>query len=199
MAPGGAKARRISYVVPPPATPAPRLLIPSLDAHQLGKTSPLLIYAPESHGRALQTPIAGRSEGSTNYFGSSKPSSSSVKNPQHRLGVTALALDTTTTLSGRPSPEGILYSGGRDGLIVAWEQGTPMRRRKQPYATRSSAYHWEDITGWDDGSDDEDEEEDTAGSAAASAEEIPYWDRWEPDYDALLGQPSVSLSYQEAF
>lgn len=101
----------------------------------------------------------------------------------------ALALDTSTTLSGRPGPEGILYSGGRDGLLAAWEQGTSMRRRKHPYGYTPgdrSKYHWENITGWDDDTEEDDSDEEWNDVSNPAAEEsIPYEDRWEPDYESL--------------
>lgn len=109
--------------------------------------------------------------------------------PQHRLGVMALALDTSTTLSGRSGPEGILYSGGRDGLLAAWEQGTSMRRRKHRYGYTQgdrSKYHWETITGWDDDTEEDDSDEEWTHPSDSSVEEtIPYEDRWEPDYESL--------------
>ena len=78
--------------------------------------------------------------------------------PQHSLAVSSLAIDTTTCLAGsdeadsddddeenpdlhhdgqgihaarsrEPVPPGILYTGGRDGLVGAWELGLPMRKR----------------------------------------------------------------------
>ncbi|SPO25251.1 uncharacterized protein UTRI_02633_B [Ustilago trichophora] len=73
--------------------------------------------------------------------------------PQHSLAVSSLAIDTTTCIASSDSddeddfdanhdgesshtahdresiPPGILYTGGRDGLVGAWELGLPMRKR----------------------------------------------------------------------
>lgn len=74
--------------------------------------------------------------------------------PRHRLPISSLAIDPTTSVQhakqgtqerqdpdkrASPSsglrddhskPSGILYMGGRDGMISAWELGLPMRRRR---------------------------------------------------------------------
>ena len=53
-----------------------------------------------------------------------------------------MVIDTSTILessSASPSksslkrPAGILYSGGRDGLVAAWELGLPFRKRQHPH------------------------------------------------------------------
>lgn len=122
--------RRVSYIIPAPEDPAPRLQLPPHGVSRLGATGPLLIY----HGGD-----DGRQEGS----------SQRQKHPRHRLGVASLALDVSTQLIGRNAPEGILYSGGRDGLVMSWDLGMPMKRRKisdgnlQPRRGR-----WEVLTGW---------------------------------------------------
>ena len=168
-----AKARRVSYVIPPPPQPAPRLVLPPLDAPRSGRSIPLII----PH-RGESTPLAHSN--SDGYF------TTQANHPQHRLGVTSLALDTTTPLSGRAAPEGILYSGGRDGLIVAWEQSVPMRQRKTRYGREESNDHvsgrWEALTGWDD--DDFDTEDDDEELDAHIAN-IPFEDRWQPDYENI--------------
>jgi hypothetical protein len=57
------------------------------------------------------------------------------RHPEHTLGITALALDTSTIIdnagssSARKTPGGILYSGGRDGLVASWELGLPFKQR----------------------------------------------------------------------
>ncbi|KAG9008693.1 hypothetical protein FRB93_006239 [Tulasnella sp. JGI-2019a] len=180
-----AKARRVSYIVPPPISRPKRLLLPSLDAPRHGKTTPLLIEASED-GAIATTPDVNASNAAS-YFGQSS------KTPQHRLGVTALALDTTTQLAERSNPEGILYSGGRDGLIIAWEQRTPMRRRTYPYGcderTGKATGRWEVMTGWDDGYDSDEEEDDPDewidGTPKQVQDTIAFENRWEPDYDNL--------------
>jgi hypothetical protein len=79
------------------------------------------------------------------------------------LGVECLALDTATHLVGRSNPGGILYSGGRDGMLCAWDLGmrTDIRPHRPPlHLTGGSARRWEMMTGWAD-EDEEDEEDDT--------------------------------------
>ncbi|KAG8931408.1 hypothetical protein FRC01_001355 [Tulasnella sp. 417] len=184
------KARRISYVVPPPPTPPRRLVLPSLDTPRHGRTAPILIPVDDKSGG--NTPVKA-SSAAASYFTHAGQSG----HPQHRLGVMALALDTSTTLSGRPGPEGILYSGGRDGLLAAWEQGTSLHRRKHSYGYVQgdrSKYHWETITGWDDDTEEDDSDEEWNDVSNPAAEEtIPYEDRWEPDYESLETSESVAL------
>ena len=57
--------------------------------------------------------------------------SDGTHHPRHCLGVAAIALDTSTLLAGRSTPEGILYTGGRDGLVAGWELGMPMTKRRR--------------------------------------------------------------------
>lgn len=187
-----AKARRVSYVIPPPTSRPRRLQLPSLDVPRNGRTAPLLILAPEDRANNTNNTKV-EAEGGGAYFA---PSQSVARTPQHRLGVTALALDTSTQLAGHPTPEGILYSGGRDGLIVAWEQGTPMRRRKYPYGcdetTGKAIGRWEVMTGWDDEEDDDDDDDSDEwmmdGAPRLLQENIPLAERWEPDHDNLPEQ-----------
>lgn len=108
-----------------------------------------------------------------------EPEPQQQQSPRHRLGVACLALDTSTQLVGRNAPEGILYTGGRDGLVMSWDLGIPMKKRKvdsspsrdtdseaDPMSpggrtrtrTRRSR-RWEVLTGWDDDSFDSDGEE----------------------------------------
>jgi hypothetical protein len=179
MAPA-AKARRVSYVIPPPQQTAQRLVLPALDAPRSGRSIPLII--PATHN-GENTPIAPSSP-TSGYF------ANPPNHPQHRLGVTSLALDTTTSLAGRGGPEGILYTGGRDGLIVAWEQAVSMKQRKYRYGREDSAgqFHssgrWEALTGWDDDDFDSEDEEDEYDVSTRSPN-IPFEDRWQPDYDNL--------------
>ena len=171
--------RRVSYIIPSPSESIPRLQLPPHGVSKLGTTGPLL------------TPFAGQT-------GSN---SKGPNHPRHRLGVASLALDTSTQLVGRAAPEGILYSGGRDGLVMSWELGIPMKTRKvktvQPMKVRLG--RWEIMTGWgDDFHDDdlEDEERVNDGDvlgdvthslhrrrrrAQSKADEIPYEHQWETD------------------
>lgn len=85
--------------------------------------------------------------------------------PRHRLGVTALALDGTTLLQGHSIPRGILYSGGRDGMIVSSDLGLHMREKHGSDERLTKKEKWEHITGWanDDSSDEEEEEDVISG------------------------------------
>ncbi|KAG8844040.1 hypothetical protein FRB96_003304 [Tulasnella sp. 330] len=186
-----AKARRVSYIVPPPTSRPKRLLLPPLDVPRHGRTTPLLILAPEDRASAAAPETEALNAGS--YFGQSS------KAPQHRLGVTALALDATTQLAGHSNPEGILYSGGRDGLIIAWEQNTPMRRRTYPYGcderTGKAMGRWEVMTGWDDDFESDEDDEDSDGWVDGAPNQlqdtIPFEDRWEPDYENMTDHRSA--------
>lgn len=153
--------RRVSYVIPPPQPGSiPRLQLPPLGVTPLGSIFPLLVplepiaipHTPNPHG---------------------------FSHPKHRLPVASLALDSTTYLAGKPSPEGILYTGGRDGMVISWDLHLPTRQRptKLPKPQRG---RWEMLTGWgddwyDDGEDDTENEPsvgtdgDVLGDVTASA------------------------------
>ena len=127
----------MSYIIPSPLESIPRLQLPPHGISRLGATGPLL------------TPFAGQS----------KSDSKGLRNqPRHRLGVASLALDTSTQLVGRAAPEGILYSGGRDGLVMSWDLGLPTRRRKVKVgqSMKVGQGRWETMTGWGDDVLDED-------------------------------------------
>ena len=119
--------RRISYVIPPPTEPIPRLQLPSFGASRSGSAGPLLIPA---------------------HVNSPDDYPKWSRHPRHRLGVNALALDYSTQLVGRSAPEGILYSGGRDGLVLSWDLQLPMKKRSQRENERK--HSWEVMTGWAD-------------------------------------------------
>ncbi|KAE9411423.1 WD40 repeat-like protein [Gymnopus androsaceus JB14] len=174
--------RRVSYVIPPPDHVPPRLQLPSFGASRLGSAGPLLI------------PADGDSPGEFH-----RP-----RHPRHRLGITALALDCSTELTGHSAPEGILYSAGRDGLVLSWDLQLPMKKRKPKEEERPGK--WEKITGWAD-SIDEDEDEgpisvpgDILGTVVGTRRKrptklgeqtLPYENQWEIDVDAVQpGQPS---------
>jgi WD repeat-containing protein 48 len=109
-------SRRVSYILPAPTEEPPLLALPPLGQRRRGNTSPNLIY-----------------KASTGNFGSRNPFAdepSPATHPRHCLGVTSLALDTSTLLANTSSPGGILYTGGRDGLVASWELGIPHKRRR---------------------------------------------------------------------
>lgn len=107
--------RRVSYVITSsPISTVPKLQLPPDGAPRNGQTGPIILQAT-------------RSNSSTN--GAPKKS----RYPRHRLGVAAFALDSATVLAGRDSPEGILYSGGRDGMVMSWDLGMPMKLRESRF------------------------------------------------------------------
>lgn len=182
----GQTRRRVSYVIPSP-TDVPRLLqLPPLGISRLGSIGPLLI------------PVEGHT---TN---GEQDQQKRDKNPRHRLGVSSLALDTSTQLAGRGAPEGILYSGGRDGMIMSWDLSIPMKKRKREHlegGLRRSHGRWELMTGWaEDGIDEEGDDADdlkqsdgdilgdvTGGRKRQRARlnSLPYENQWETDLAAF--------------
>ncbi|KAE8233981.1 hypothetical protein CF326_g978 [Tilletia indica] len=156
--------RRVSYVLPAPGSTASKpphrplkvfALPPALGAGEHRPSAgPLLIPSHHQSARDLQLDQWDRAE----------------RHPRHSLAVTSLAVDSTTRIQhgqlsnshGRDArPEGILYTGGRDGLVCAWELGLPMREAKQrPRKRRRKAgflrQHEDDV---EEGDEDEDEDE----------------------------------------
>ena len=181
--------RRVSYVIPfpPPTIPVPRLSLPPLGYDRHGSINPILIPNFTQHPQI------------------DLPASHQSHTPRHRLGVSSLALDTSTQLVSRTSPEGILYTGGRDGLVIAWDLNIPMRQRVRKHeATPPSSTRWELITGWGDEIVDDSLNEDKVrsdgdilgevkgssrrrglSSATASPGSISYEHKWEGDIDTF--------------
>ncbi|KAG5647852.1 hypothetical protein DXG03_007776 [Asterophora parasitica] len=181
--------RRVSYVIPAPTVPVPRLQLPPLGISRLGLLGPLLIPLEN----------AADSEG---------PKTSS--HPRHRLGISSLALDASSQLAGQDSPEGILYSAGRDGLVMSWDLGIPMKkRRSMPVdGLRRTDLRWETLTGWADGSIDEETDDDdrlqsdgdvlgevTRRRLAKDPSYIPYDNQWETDLSAF--KPSTRSEFRQ--
>ncbi|KAG7440883.1 WD40 repeat-like protein [Guyanagaster necrorhizus] len=183
--------RRVSYVILPPDGSVPRLQLPPHGVSRLGCTGPLLRQA-SGHGQDQVIPKRGR-------------------HPRHRLGVASLALDTSTQLTGRGSPEGVLYSGGRDGMVISWDLGMSMKKRKLKQDVgdfRRGFGRWELMTGWGDDIIAEEAEDaddrptsdgDVLGDVTAfssrrrrqSQSSLPYEQQWETDLDLFKpGQPS---------
>ncbi|KAJ1305523.1 hypothetical protein OPQ81_000530 [Rhizoctonia solani] len=170
--------RRISYVIPAPQDPPPQLALPPVGVPRNGQTSPLLIPADSQSTNDIHEPTRS----------TPRPS-----HPQHRLPVSALAIDKSTQLVDRSSPEGILYTSGRDGLVAAWELGVPMRKRSPREKERKR--YWEALTGWDEVDDDSDDgdDEDAIGKPPRPKRPLPpvdergwaYEDRWEVAGDDL--------------
>ncbi|KAF9035234.1 hypothetical protein BJ165DRAFT_1355739 [Panaeolus papilionaceus] len=184
--------RRISYILPSPSEPVPRLQLPPHGSSRLGDPGPHL------------TPYSGQ-DGDKRAWNAVNSS-----HPRHRLGVASFALDTSTHLMGRSAPEGILYSGGRDGLIMSWGLGIPMRKRKE--LEQAPKGRWEVLTGWgdeglDDDADDVDEnplsDGDVLGDvtrnrrvhARSRSGEYPLELEWETDMDMF--QPGTSANFRQ--
>lgn len=191
--------RRVSYIIPPPSDPVRRLQLPPHGASKTGSSAPLLIPSPHEEPQELW-PKWGQ-------------------HPRHRLGVCCLALDTATQLVGRSTPEGILYSGGRDGMVIGWDLGIPMRRRAQRYGVAAdgmsrSVGRWEIMTGWaDEVAEDEDELEDprSDGDVLGDVQDIngrgrrrrprpedgiPWEEQWETDLEAF--QPGKASQFRQS-
>ncbi|GJE99806.1 WD40 repeat domain-containing protein [Phanerochaete sordida] len=190
--------RRVSYIIPPPADPVPRLQLPPHGASKTGSSAPLLLHSRR------ESP--------------SEPWPKWAQHPRHRLGVCCLALDTATQLVGRSTPEGILYSGGRDGMVISWDLGIPMRRRDTRYGVTNngmqrSVGRWEIMTGWaDEVAEDEDEvEERSDGDILGDVQDIsgrrrrrrptvddgiPWEERWETDLEAF--QPGQMSQFRQS-
>lgn len=126
-------------MIPAPQDPPPQLALPAVGVPRNGQTAPILI------------PLNSQAD-SREPSRAPRPS-----HPQHRLAVSALALDKSTQLVDRSSPQGILYTSGRDGLVAAWELGVPMKRRAPQEKLKKR--HWEVLTGWDEADDDSEEDE----------------------------------------
>jgi WD repeat-containing protein 48 len=126
------------------------------------------------------------------------------------LGVVCLAIDTSTHLVGRSAPEGILYTGGRDGLVMSWDLRIPMKKRqhgtrglKEDEGFRRPVGRWQLMTGWGDEAIDDEAEEaevkpidgDVLGDVLPGGgrrkkrvnqiDSIPHGREWETDVDAF--------------
>lgn len=171
-----APPRRVSYVVPfPTGPPPPRLRLPSdgqsRHPSRNGDARPLVI---RDGSPPIGQPVNEEDDG----------------HPRHCLGVNALALDTTTVLAGPSSaadgsssdgkrkrtPEGILYTGGRDGLIASWELGLSTRRRKRRYGVYGSERENRGRPGPLSRSDDDD-----------ISDEEEEWDQDEEEAEEAMG------------
>lgn len=150
-------SRRVSYILPTPTEPPPWLDLPALGDRRRGVTSPYLV--PKANdGTNGHTHANGN--GNDPFASNDEP----VRHPRHCLGITSLALDTSTVLADSSAPGGILYTGGRDGLVASWDLGIAHRRRRggryEVQPGRSGRVRWEKVGDgaemWD--SDEEDEE-----------------------------------------
>jgi WD repeat-containing protein 48 len=183
--------RRVSYVLPSPSRSPPWLDLPPFGASpdpagSAGpvRSSPLLVPKPTL--------------GSRNPFATPEPEAEAAPtHPRHRLGVSALALDTSTLLHGEAAPGGILYTGGRDGLVASWELHVPHTRRRGrryrvvPGRGTGARVRWEragDGATWEEGEGEGGGASASLGSSSSDDEEhperrsaVPFEDRWELD------------------
>ncbi|WVR06650.1 hypothetical protein IAU60_003682 [Kwoniella sp. DSM 27419] len=212
-----ATSRRVSYILPTPDTPPPLLSLPSLGQSKQGHSSPFFLPRAESDANnGSSTPLGSRNP----FLSPAAPSpsrSSGPQHPRHCLGITSLALDTSTVLSDASSPGGILYTGGRDGLVASWELGVPHRKRRGArYETlpgRGSRVKWERIGDGAEFFDDDELEESTEDDDAISSDEetegwvgvgkkpkgeVPYEDRWEVDAAALAESKPPPTTFRQS-
>ncbi|KAF8327930.1 uncharacterized protein EI90DRAFT_2998333, partial [Cantharellus anzutake] len=189
MAPAYPVARRVSYVIPPPSGHRTKLVLPPIDARRRGRTFPLILPDNEapSPSASLQGEGDSRSPPRYRHGIRSSLSAAGVSLPQHRLGVSSLAIDMSTKIAGKGSPEGILYSAGRDGLVMAWEVGAPTQPRKRKPRERSGPGirsrkgDWKVMTAWDD--EDEDLSDEGSDSDASDLTQLT-----EDENEPLIGE-----------
>jgi WD repeat-containing protein 48 len=203
-------SRRVSYVLSPPAAPVPFLELPPLDTPRNGHPQPLLRPRNKEDSGVPSNLALSRTVSPTEPSAAS-PNGASDNHPRHCLGVAAIALDTTTQLYGKAGPEGILYTGGRDGLVAAWEVGIKFKPRSKPRWSRDASsvgyggshhrrVNWErleDGAGWDEddiyatdqGTSDDggsttdgDDGDDSAHFIGGGDDETSRWGRQERPY-----------------
>lgn len=160
--------KRVSYSLATPSVPPPTLTLPPPTDADIRPSAPRYTVLPRQ---------------STTAHDAHRPS-----HPTHCLGVTALALDTTTILEGHDKPRGILYTGGRDGLVASWDQGLPMRRVP---GEEGEFVKWERI-GVDD--DSEEEEEGFSYTRSGTTGQRDRGEEWVVDGDAVRQGLGVSRS-----
>jgi len=209
-------SRRVSYILPSPTEAPPLLQLPPLGQSRQGQTVPTLIPksdVPNGNGLALKSKNPFLSTPTTPVSTPAGP-----QHPRHCLGVSSLVLDTSTVLENHQSPGGILYSGGRDGLVASWELNVPHRKRRgRRYELppgRAAKVRWERIGDGAELWDEEDEaefgedvdgnssDEDSQGWVGIDGEEsrkrkteVAYEDRWEVDPE-LMQQQKVGLFFE---
>ncbi|BEJ10673.1 hypothetical protein CspHIS471_0100950 [Cutaneotrichosporon sp. HIS471] len=207
--------RRVSYIIPAPGYVPDILELPGFGA------------APGGDARSFPyiRPKGGASNGAA-QFASRNPFANppslqlpqETRHPQHRLGISALALDTSTVVSGTNAPGGILYTGGRDGLVASWETHVPHTRRRgrryRPVPGRGTGGRvrwerlgdggpdWEDDDGDDDGGDDSSSEDDEGTPDVTGGprkrKDLAYEDRWEVDHAAMSRHAPPPTTFRES-
>jgi WD repeat-containing protein 48 len=136
-------SRRVSYILPSPTETPPLLQLPPLGQSRQGQTVPTLLPKIDSNATTPNGSVTLKSKNPFLSIPTPPPTSTSTtsepKHPRHCLGVTSLVLDTSTVLENHQSPGGILYSGGRDGLVAIKmekrSRSATRNRRRSPYKT----------------------------------------------------------------
>ncbi|MCO5549539.1 hypothetical protein L7F22_003011 [Adiantum nelumboides] len=112
--------QRISYVLPNVERPPRYFALPTLSQANEGpayvRSGPLLLPHPEEEALLSGTQSVNKSSNS---------------HPRHSLPISSLAIDTSTIVQNTNAPGGILYAGGRDGMISAWDLDLPMRKKSR--------------------------------------------------------------------
>ncbi|WWC62960.1 uncharacterized protein I303_105558 [Kwoniella dejecticola CBS 10117] len=214
-------SRKVSYILPTPDQPAPLLSLPPLGQQRQGHPAPFFLPKGETNGSGANTP--GGTLSSRNPFLSQTQIQTTQPDDKpaharHCLGITSLALDTSTLLSDSSSPGGILYTGGRDGLVASWELNVPHKKRRggryEVQPGRGERVKWERIgDGAEFFDDDEFEDEDGEDNDRLSSEdetdgwvgvtpkqkgEVPYEDRWELDRDELNAAKPPPTTFRQS-
>ncbi|UZJ57017.1 hypothetical protein CBS101457_006337 [Exobasidium rhododendri] len=180
--------KRVSYILPL-VRHAPRLFqLPTLKANAdsvRGRSGPLLLSS------GFDIPLSSS-------LGQSREGNEYGAHPRHCLPVSSLALDTSTILGGTQDgkPRGILYTGGRDGMIVSWELGLRMKRRRLSNRNYTAEENDEE--------DDEDEEsaagfldeQSTMRSDNRSHRELNQ-NQWEVDDESDKGAPTPATKFRQ--
>ena len=214
------RRRRVSYVLPAQTGPVPDLALPAAGlatgAGRLGDPRPLLLRRsdqqpldPPSLMLPPRSPTAGPSR----------------IQPQHCLAVSSLALDLSTivvqadTDGDSRRPRGILYSGGRDGLVCAHDLALPMRPRsrrarggraeqRRRHSARRTRYGMSDdeddsSMGEEDEDEDEKDSEDEAADMAVDAQIAQRASSSSPSLSGPLSpppprtRPDLRLPYEQ--
>ena len=140
----GRPRQRLTYVIPPKQTEPEVLSLPAPGIARHFDPRPLL-YSARTGNRI--DPLAAQAPFDV------------PTTPQHCLGVSKLALDLTTAVlpsdqstssPGHPNPQGLLYSAGRDGLIISSELNLRTKRRKRRVGhgselKRAREERWEEL------------------------------------------------------
>lgn len=163
--------RRISYVLPLPSTAPPLLSLPPIGLSKKGQIGPLYTSRP-----------APASTSTSGQYSKDK-----ATHPRHRLAVQALAIDLSTSLHGETKPGGLLYTGGRDGLVCSWELGLPTKRRRHRYG--KSNLREEEESGSDDDTSDS-EVEGKGDRWRSDAVDSSYLNELDPELVGSIGRKS---------